>query len=527
MSNEKYWEERVIELEKAMHDLNAESYKKVEETFTAAQKEINNKIDYWLRRMASNEGVSLQEARRLLDSKELDELKWDVHEYIKSAEESVGTQKWAKELENASAKAHISRLEGLQIQLQHIIEESFAKEFAEMTALAMAVYEESYMRGLFGVETQLGTHFDVSGIDENRLEKVISKPWVADGKNFSDRIWTNKNQMVDELHKALMRTLITGESSEKAVKDLSKFVDKSVGNAKSRAAALFQTEEAYFSSCALREMYEEFGIRHFKVVATLDTKTSAICRKMDSREFSFDDWEIGVTAPPFHVRCRSSYGGSFGDDLVKSTRAARDENGKTIHVPNDMTYDEWYDKYGREIKRKEDEKAKRKRAREKKKKEKEKAEKAEKDLQKDSENDILFKRDISTKGARMERRKSNTAEFAIYKIPLQKRAVNEIAKKYKIDLKDINIKIQRDKKLIDLPIAGSTDYKNIGRIDLFPNAFIDEEQLVRTIVHEKCHVEQLRKYGVDYAQKNLADMEKLAYEYEEKWYNDIKKELRL
>lgn len=47
-----------------------------------------------------------------------------------------------------------------------------------------------------------------------------------------------------------------------------------------------------------------------------------------------------------------------------------------------------------------------------------------------------------------------------------------------------------------------------------PNAFIDEEQLVKTILHEKCHVEQLRKYGKQYTQDNLDIMEKEAYNAE-------------
>ena len=29
----------------------------------------------------------------------------------------------------------------------------------------------------------------------------------------------------------------------------------------------------------------------------------------------------------------------------KTVRAARDENGKSIQVPGDMTYDEWWDRY--------------------------------------------------------------------------------------------------------------------------------------------------------------------------------------
>ena len=71
---------------------------------------------------------------------------------------------------------------------------------------------------------------------------------------------------------------------------------------------------------------------------------------------------------------------------------------------------------------------------------------------------------------------------------------------------------------------GCTDYDNIGRIDLFPNAFIDEEQLMRTLVHEKCHVQQLKEYGKKYVlQENLNEMEKEAYSFEKEWYELNKK----
>ena len=73
---------------------------------------------------------------------------------------------------------------------------------------------------------------------------------------------------------------------------------------------------------------------------------------------------------------------------------------------------------------------------------------------------------------------------------------------------------------------GSTDYDNIGRIDLFPNAFIDEEQLVRTILHEKCHYKQLVKYGKKFTQENLAEMERRAYRFEKIFYRLLKKKVQ-
>lgn len=97
---------------------------------------------------------------------------------------------------------------------------------------------------------------------------------------------------------------------------------------------------------------------------------------------------------------------------------------------------------------------------------------------------------------------------------MQKKEVLRICKRYGIDTHGLTFKIQRSEKLLALNIYGCADYDNIGRIDLMPNAFIDEEQLVKTILHEKCHVEQLRKYGKQYTQDNLGLMEKEAYNAE-------------
>lgn len=119
----------------------------------------------------------------------------------------------------------------------------------------------------------------------------------------------------------------------------------------------------------------------------------------------------------------------------------------------------------------------------------------------------------------VQRKEKNTGAFVNLKVTMQKRVVKDIANEYGIDLSGLTIKIQRSESLLSLSLYGSTDYDNIGRIDLFPNAFQDEEQLVRTLIHEKCHVEQLRKYGKKYVQEHLDEMEQEAYAYEDEWWH--------
>ncbi len=67
------------------------------------------------------------------------------------------------------------------------------------------------------------------------------------------------------------------------------------------------------------------------------------------------------------------------------------------------------------------------------------------------------------------------------------------------------------------------DHEKIGQITLFLNAFKNREELIRTLVHEKIHVRQYKKYGVEFVQNNSRIFEKEAYELEEQFIKELKK----
>lgn len=58
------------------------------------------------------------------------------------------------------------------------------------------------------------------------------------------------------------------------------------------------------------------------------------------------EYQIGVTAPPFHPWCRGTTAPYFADMEGIGERWARDpKTGKAYEVPKDMTYREWKQKY--------------------------------------------------------------------------------------------------------------------------------------------------------------------------------------
>lgn len=117
-----YWQERFKQMEEAQHDTSVQKVQEIQEQFEKAQAAIEGKIDAWYQRLAQNNGVSMLEAKKMLTNKEQKEFQWTLEEYIKYAKENEKNGNWEKELENASARAHISRLEALQFETQQELE---------------------------------------------------------------------------------------------------------------------------------------------------------------------------------------------------------------------------------------------------------------------------------------------------------------------------------------------------------------------------------------------------------------------
>ena len=93
--------------------------------------------------------------------------------------------------------------------------------------------------------------------------------------------------------------------------------------------------------------YEECGIRKYRFVATLDLRTSTICRGLDGKVFLVSEQQPGKNCPPMHPWCRSTTVCEIEEEaLEEMQRRARDPvTGKTYLVPADMTYEQWYENY--------------------------------------------------------------------------------------------------------------------------------------------------------------------------------------
>ena len=332
MKNSDYWKDRAIENEKNARTTAEIGEAELRAIFSETSSKIQKEIDYWWNRFAKNNSLTISEAKKLMSNKELDELNWDVKEYIKNGIEAAITQLpyIESQLENASAKFHISRLNALKIQMLSISNEMFGDVDKTVKESMKKVYTDTYYKTAFNIQDAVGVYSDFTKIDDNLLEKILSKPWAEDGSNFSERIWGKyRPKLVNRLHKDLTDCVSRGRNPNEYTQAIAKDFDVGL----KQAGDLILSEYNYFNEKATQDCMDELNVEEYEVLDTLDGVTCSACAGMGGKHYPLKGAVIGINSPPFHPRCRCTTIPYFNDKFTQNEeRAYRGEDGKTHYT---------------------------------------------------------------------------------------------------------------------------------------------------------------------------------------------------
>ena len=146
-------------------------------------------------------------------------------------------------------------------------------------------------------------------INEDLINKILEDDFL--GSNYEIRTNTNIGEFAGELRNILGMKAITGMSIDKT----SKIIHERFGVAERSAVRLIRTESMHFSNQAELKGYEDDGIEYYRYVATLDNRTSKICRGMNGTIWKLSEAVEGYNYPPLHSNCRSTTVAIFGDEI--------------------------------------------------------------------------------------------------------------------------------------------------------------------------------------------------------------------
>ncbi|WP_455256727.1 minor capsid protein [Peptoniphilus asaccharolyticus] len=342
--NTEYWEKRALELEKVKDTRVRATQKDLHKINLDVSKRMKRNIHYWVSRFSRDNELTHAEAMRKLSPEEIKEFRMDVDEYVREASKITDEtpDEWLLKIANASTTYHFTRLEMLKIQLINSVNELISKENDLVFNFLEDLYKDIYFRNTYDIAKGIGAELNLFTPNEYAVKTIVKNPWTKDGLEFSERLWgPHRDKLVKELDKSLKDSIVGGENAIR----MSERLAETMGARKNHAEALLHTESARIAEEARFDNYKDLGVEKYIIVATLDHKTSSICRNMDGKVFLVKDKKVGVNYPPFHVRCRTTTAPYDLDEHSIGERAARDKNGKTIYVPKDMTYKEFYKKY--------------------------------------------------------------------------------------------------------------------------------------------------------------------------------------
>ncbi|NMW84233.1 DUF3626 domain-containing protein [Peptoniphilus sp. AGMB00490] len=340
-----YWEKRIGKINEEIYK-DADKY--VRDLRKLYEQEINNideKIYNHLSKLQEEAGgISLFDAKKLLNDKELDLFKMGLEGFIKKSQGNI-TPEIERELNIISRRVRISRLQAMEVEIKKTVAGLMSREEKGLFAHLGRTYERRYYKELY--ELQRITGYDsVRKISKEDLKIILNNPWTSDGREFSERIWERGDKLVNSLKDSLIRNIARGASPEESIKE----IQKQFGVSKAAASRLVYTETAAISSKATQDSYKRIGVKKYEILATLDLKTSDICRSQDGKTYDIKDYRVGITAPPFHPNCRTDTIPFFDDNLERQLdknvgRSARNPKTDKTEIVENINYENWYKKY--------------------------------------------------------------------------------------------------------------------------------------------------------------------------------------
>lgn len=336
IKNIKYWEMREARNMYKDMQLAEDCAKELSVIYSKAAVYTAKQIEGIFNRFASKHHLTRDEAINLLseaDSKDFEKL-------LEANKNKTGAQKREvlAELEAPAYKNRMKRLDDIDKSINRLINAVASKERDAIDKTMRKVYESSYHHAVYEAARMSGLDLQTGPIDEGALETILKKKWS--GQNYSERVWNNTQKVADAIKEELMIGALTGKTE----KEMTDSINEQFLSGRNNARRLVRTESSYIHNEAHFQAYKDYGIEEYRFVATLDLRTSQICRERDGSVYRVNDKKIGVNAPPMHPWCRSTTIMNLDDETMHNLeRFARDPvTGERMKVPADETYKEWY-----------------------------------------------------------------------------------------------------------------------------------------------------------------------------------------
>lgn len=342
MKSNKYWEERANLRMESYHKDSDKVVAKINKAYDKALEDINEDIDHIFNTYVSKHDLIPEKARELLNEAADPEIVIERYkEILSKVQDDTIKKRILARLNKEAYKARITRLEALKESIRDNMYKVADTELAVSTKGYLDTIDSAYYHNMYDLQKGLSLGFDFAPLDDKGIQEILKQNWS--GKHYSERVWGNTQVLSSKLEDIVTKGMLTGKSNRQMTNELMDMTN----SGKLAAERLVRTETTYVANAAEMESYKEAEVDKYVFVATLDSRTSKVCREHDGKVYKVSEGVPGENMPPLHPFCRSTTIAYDGEEtLARMQRRARvPVTGKTYTVPANMNYEEWRKQY--------------------------------------------------------------------------------------------------------------------------------------------------------------------------------------
>lgn len=321
---DEYWTERALQQEQNAQIVADRYMAQIGQSLADYKHQLVSEIEKFYARYAVDNKMTHAEAKQYLTDKERREFKHVTLERFR--EMALNPDTPTPLLDALSYRHRISRKEALLAEIERLTAELYGKPDGIHDKVTEAL-SDVYIKGKIHQAKNLA-HFGIIekpilGVDA--VKHKMASNWS--GKTFSTNVWGHEEATYKAISDILNKGLTGGWSIDRMARALS----ERTGVAYHRADTLVRTETTFYNNLATLDTIKELGGDHYEIVAVLDSRTSEICRLENHKVYPVKEYEPGRTAPPFHVRCRSTIRPAVKSDKKgKTDKTGRTEESEQI-----------------------------------------------------------------------------------------------------------------------------------------------------------------------------------------------------
>lgn len=285
-----YWSKRSVDIMRHIDRTDIDMFAELQKIYAEGSAEMQKELFAFVSKYAEDGSVSYQEALQRLRGVDLSDYQANAEKYRKQAEKDP---ELLRRLNEQYATSKVTRMDALNLEMayklgvmQGVIDKSIGNYFK-------SVAEYAYKKAMGG---------NSGAINTPALEELVRTPFY--GKNYSERIWGNTDNLASDLRDILKRGFIRGDD----VRSMAGELAKKYNVARSRAQTLVRTDGTAIVNRSAIRRYQDAGLKYYRISVQMDNRTSETCKRIhaEDKRYKMDEFEPGVTAPPFHFNCRSA-----------------------------------------------------------------------------------------------------------------------------------------------------------------------------------------------------------------------------